>query len=402
MQIKVMAVKSSGDLFVIFIAFLSLSVGLVAEGQTPFHVYKLDTQWDTNGADISPDSRFVAVEASKGSKEGQSIELVNEIQVWDFRNGKPVASKVLSREKFNDPHDIRSEPQFVRYADAGTKIVVCQLDHLLLLDSKTLDQLQSVDLGKAAWPRFPPDTGLVSYVGDVEIDQRGNRAAVLLEWGAEGGELRIYDLGSGNLMRKWSFPNYGFGGISMDPKGARVAISLLPFSPGERPLPSKERNVFVYDVNSGEITSESNTGYLAAEVRFVENDTLATVSAETGLGGHKKDGIRLWDVKTGRLLREILSPSTGVRYHLEVSEDGKTALGYVAKEVNHWWWFDPASVITEYERFRLWDLATGGVIATSPDLPNVTGSDLALSPKGDVVLVYRVATGDTLVFYELR
>lgn len=249
---------------------------------------------------------------------------------------------------------------------------------------------------------LPPRHRLVSYVHDVEIDQRGNRAAVLLEWGAEGGELRIYDLGSGNLTRKWSFPNYGFGGVSMDPKGARVAISLLPFSPGERPLPSKERNVFTYDVNSGEITSEFSTGYLAAEVRFVGNDTLATVSAETGLGGHKKDGIRLWDVKTGRLLREILSPPTGVRYHLEVSEDGKTALGYVAKEVNHWWWLDPASVITEYARFRLWDLATGGVIATSPDLPNTTGSDLALSPKGDVVLVYDVATGGALVFYELR
>lgn len=156
------AVKSSRYVFVIFIVFLSLRVGVIARGDEPhsFHIYKLDTGWATNGADISPDSRFVAVETSKESKEGQSIELVNEIQIWDFRNGKRVASKVLSREKFNDPHDISGEPQFVRYADAGAKIVVCQLDHLLLLDSKTLDQSQSIDLEKSAWPRFPPDTGL--------------------------------------------------------------------------------------------------------------------------------------------------------------------------------------------------------------------------------------------------
>ncbi|MGH9864754.1 MAG: hypothetical protein ACRD4H_04995, partial [Candidatus Acidiferrales bacterium] len=214
--------------------------------------------------------------------------MANEIQLWDFRNSKLVASKILSREKFAEPSEISHDrdPQFIRYADDGSKLILCQKGHLFVLDSDTLNQLQAIDLGKSAWPPVPPRWGAGdSYVADIEPDANATRAALLMKWGTGGGELRVYDIISGNLVRKWNFPNFDFGGISIDPGGSRVAISLLPFSPGERPLPSRVRNVFIYDVNSGEIASKFNTGYLAAEIRFVGSDTVATVSAEVGLGG---------------------------------------------------------------------------------------------------------------------
>ncbi|MGH9710186.1 MAG: WD40 repeat domain-containing protein, partial [Candidatus Acidiferrales bacterium] len=385
----------------------ALSAGAQAEKektQTSFRIYEVDTGWGTYDARFSPNGQLLAVDSYRWE---DTSELIEQIQIWDFRNSRLVASKTLARQKMPKVDDAGLKRGFVRYADAGKKIIACACNEgrLFVLDSKTLAELQNIDLGKSGWPQFPSNSADEAANGVMAIaaTSEENRVAVLLTWGlAKASELRVYDLASGSLARKWNFPNFDFGGISIDPEGSRVAISLLPFSPGERPLPSRVRNVFIYDVYSGEIASEFNTGYLAAEVRFVGSDTVATVSAEVGLGAHKKDGIRLLDVKTGRLLREILSPPTGVRYHLEVSGNGKTALGYVAKEVNHWWWFDPASVVTEYERFRLWDLATGSVMATSPDLPSMITSHFALSPNGKVVLIYPAAAGGPLVFYELR
>jgi len=374
----------------------------------PFRTYQIDTGWGAYDADFSPDGRFLAVDSYRGEYAADKTKLIEQeqVQIWDFRNRSLVSSKTLWEQR---PPAVTNDASlnrgFVRYIEHGKKILVCACNEgrLLVLDSKTLAQVSSINLGKLTWPRQWPNA--VLYVEAVEVDQEDTqaRAAVLVglkeySWG----QVRIYDLNSGNLIAYRSFSS-DIGGISIDPAGKRVAVALLPFSPGERPLRRKERNVVILDADTGKPITEINTGYLAATVRFVGSDTVATVSAEYGLGGHKKDGIRLCDVKTGRLLREILSPPTGVRYHLEVSEDGKTALGYTTKEVNHWWWFDPASVIAEYARFRLWDLATGRVIATSPDLSSmIAGSDFALSPKGDVVLIYPVNSGGPLVFYELK
>jgi len=374
-----------------------------SERSYPFYIHKLDTGWGTYDAEFSPDGQTLAVD----SYRWEDAELTEQIQIWDFRDMRLIATKTLSRKKMRKVDDAGLKRGFVRYVDDGKKIIACACNEgrMFVLDQKTLVELEDIDLGKSTWPRFPSNSAdeADNGVAGIAAARYEDRAAILLTSGlGKASELRVYDLASGSLVRKWSFQDLVFGGISIDQRGDRVAMALLPFSPGERPLPSKEHNVFIYNVNSGKVISEFNTGYLAARVRFVGNDTVATVSAEAGLGGHKKDGIRLLDVKTGRLLREILSPPTGVRYHLEVSGNGQTALGYVAKEVNHWWWFDPASVITEYERFRLWDLATGDVIATSPNLRSLTTSGFALSPNGNIVLTFPGKAAGPLIFYQLN
>jgi len=85
-----------------------------------------------------------------------------------------------------------------------------------------------------------------------------------------------------------------------------------------------------------------------------------------------------------------------------VSGDRRVVLGYVGldKLVGHWW--TDRNNVTIYRRFRLWNLGTDEVIATSPDLPSLVDSAFALSAKGDVVLVYPVARGGALHFYEIR
>jgi WD40 repeat protein len=272
--------------------------------------------------------------------------------------------------------------------------------HLLVLNPDNLQEIQNIDLEKSAWPSLLPKIpGIHAHVYDVQLDYRGDRAAIALSWGVEsGGELRVYDLKSGRLLNKWDFQKVSVGQISIDSDGRRVAVPIMR----EESFRSSERNLFIFDVDSSKEIMEINTGYVAGVVRFAGPDTVATVSNELGLGSHRKDGIRFWDIKTGRLVREIRSAPEGVRYRLELSGDGQVIAGYVGKQVSHWWWFDPASFYTEYDRFRVWNLATGKVIATSPDLDSLFRFNFRLSRRGDLVLGYPVNTGGPLRFYELQ
>lgn len=383
------------------------------EQQDSFQIYTLDTGWGTVGADVSPDGRFVAIEAVKGSVVPMGIEEVEEMQIWSFRDRKLVANKALAQQTYAKTGDIPTDYDrgFVRYSSSGSKLVVYWKDRfapkgrLLVFDSKTLDELQNIDLGMSSWPRLPPSVSdFHSLVVDVQVDERGRRAAVLLEWGIYGGgELRVYDLASGTLLRKWDFKDVGLELMSIDPQGRRIAIPVLPFPPGERPLRAKERNLRILEVDSGKTVSEINTGYIAGAVAFIGEDRVATVSANPDVKHFDKDTIKIWDVETGRLIRQISSQPGGVHDTLLVSADGRVALGYVGldKLVGPWWMIERNNV-TVYQRFRLWNLGTDEVIATSPDLPSLVGSAFALSANGDVVLIYPVARGGTLHFYEIR
>jgi WD40 repeat protein len=369
----------------------------IPEQQNSFRVYTLDTGSGTLGADIDPDGRSAAVESYTWE---DSTQLVEEIQLWDFHDHKLISRKDLARVKVPKIDEAGLRRGFVRFADSGRKIIVCECTegHLLVFDSKTLDELQNIDLGMSSWPRFPE-----SLVIDVQVDARGGRAAVLLEQGIYGGgELRVYEPASGALLRKWDFQDVGFGRMSIDPQGQRIAIPVLPFVLGARRLRADERNLQILDVDSGKTVSEINTGYIAAAVAFIGQDRVATVSANPDVKHFDKDTIKIWDVETGRLIHQISSEPGGVHDTVLVSGDRRVALGYVGldKLVGHWW--ADRNNVTVYRRFRLWNLGTDEVIATSPDLPQLVDSAFALSAKGDVVLVYPVARGGMLHFYEIR
>jgi hypothetical protein len=374
------------------------------EGQNPFQISTLDTEWGTLSADVAPDDHVAAVNSFGWENKS---ELVEQLQVWDFHKHTLVASKTLMRQTLPKVDDAAINPGFVRFAQSGRKIVVCECNQgrLLVLEPKTLDELQSIDLEMSSWPRVHPNaSGFHSFVADVQVDERADRAAVLLAWwGLGGGELRVYDLISGKIIQKWDF-QADVGKISLDPAGDMVAILFIPFPPGDRLLSLKERNLSVLNVDSGETVTKINTGYVASSVAFVGNDRFATVSANPEPRYFSKDTLKIWNARTGQLIREISSQPGGVHDTLLVSAGGQVALGYVGldKERGHWWLGQESYLDNVYRRFRLWDLMTGQAIATSSDLPSLTGSAFALSAKGDIVLIYPVASGGPLQFYEMK
>jgi WD40 repeat protein len=386
--------------------------------QSPFRVYTIDSGWGYYGAAFSPDNSLVALIGSKGTLGKQGTEVIEEIQIWDFRNKNLVAEKVLSRQLLPTPDASYERETFLyAYTQSGSMIMLYRSGHLALLDSHTFEEVRNVDLGIAQWPKSPPNSSSHPFVKKVALDSSAARVAVLLQWGSGGGgELRVYSLAPGDLIRKWDYHDLkadsgryaDFGGMDISPDGKRVAVSVIPFVLGEGVLRPSDRNVFILDIDSGSKISEINTRYPAGDVCFAPTDplTLLTVSADNfDKERSSKDAIEIWDPQTGKMLRELTAPAEGVHFQVQVSSDGHTLMGYTGLEkfADHWWLGQEETGRIAYDRFRLWDLATGHVIAASPEIPpSASRREFRLSPKGDVVLLYPDTPGErTVTFYEL-
>ena len=372
-----------------------------AKVEKPMHVYSLGVanQW---GADLAPDGSAVAVAKLRrvAPEETKKEEVFVEVEVWDFVAQKLLAQRTLSHRPASA--SLTAEWGEVRYSGDGKVLLVYDGEILHVLRSATLDEITRIDLGLPSWPR---DSQVVDLVTPRDVS---GELAILLSWGGgRGGALRIYDLQTGTLRRQWEFdrgyPELGAHAV-WRPDGRRVAVSLLPLVPGEE-VPKEQPNVQVMDAESGKVLARFNAGYAAGPLCFTPKDTLITATASPAwalvFGRHK---IKIWNATTGRLLREIDSPPAGVRSSLAISADGKLLFGYTgAERANTAPNASDSTLITE-QRFRVWEVASGRVVATSPKiLPlGVKRPELRLSAKGDRVLVFWQDKNMPLVIYEVQ
>ena len=360
------------------------------------HTLDVRGQW---GADISPDGRTVAVAVQK--KDSASGKTTVDAELWDFRANRKLAHRTLSRRPI--VAITSAEWGQVRFTSDGKTLLIYDGELLHVLKAESLEEITRVDLGLPAMPREAEVLGLA-------VPRNGRRAfAVLLSRGSgRGGAVRVYDLGTGALRRNWEFakgfPEYG-SRIAWSADGKKLALSLLPTLPGET-LPRQEKNLQVVNVDAGTVAGQWNTGYLAGPVAFAGENQVATATAEMAWkmqsgGGHP---VRVWNAVTGRMVQEIASAPSGVRGSLEISADGRRVLGYVGDERSDEPQSDPESTIgIREQRFRVWELPTWRIVATSPAiLPNAPKrAQLRLSGKGDAVLVYWKFVDTPLVLYEV-
>lgn len=362
---------------------------------------------------IAPNDRQIAVDAvvvSGQSTDSRERKAAEEIQIWDWQSGKLNSRKVLNEETFLRFPNVAADGRFVRYSDSGSRLIVCRGDgHLLLMDAGSLNVLRDIDMEKSKWPASMRASNAHSFVRDMEVDAHAHRAAVLLSWGlSDGGELRAYDLASGKLIHEWTIPAgtrfSPYGAISMDPEGNRVALGLEPFLPGERTLRPDENNVVIYEVSSGRVLNSINTGYLTGTVHLSADGTLLTVSADYSHPDRSaKDTLKFWDVQTGKLIREIANSPEGIHYSLQASENGSVAVAYTGLEKTKG--FLERVNVTVYQRLRMWDLATGKVLATTSDLLPIVqdgAPHFHVSPKGDVIVIYPIGLSRPLSIIEIK
>lgn len=372
---------------------------MTGDQEPKMQVYSIRQEWTAQGAALSPDGRYLAVEVERSTGSGEvslaNVQLFEDIQIWDFREQKLLARRTLSNRNGATP--LITEERYVRYGGGGQTLVVYDGNVLHVLHADTLEEIRRIDLG------LPPPSR-ESHLDDLEIDEKSGRVAALISWGlGQGGAVHVYDLDTGQLIRQWKFDEQSIvntGSLAWEPGGDRLAVTLLYAIPGRR-HPRGVPNLLVLDVASGKITTRIDTGYVAGPVCFTSDNKILTASLNANEKWYKEDTIKVWDAQSGRLLREIDNLPAGVHKELDVSADGRLVLGYVKLDK-----YLPLQHYSEliYQKFRLWNLKTGEVIATSPEIdPNKTSNPvLRLHPTGSLVLVYSAPSSGAVIVFELE
>jgi WD40 repeat protein len=389
---------------------------------------RFDIGSGVQGLAISPDSQSVALYTSTLSN---GDEIVSEIQIWDWREVKVRLRRVISRRKPVDISRYSIGQQFVRYADSGKKLVICQDGNVLVLDSSTLQELRNIDLRLEPYPRRgqPGSSDFSRFldVTDVEVSSNNQRVAILLNLGiTENGELRIYDIGSGTLLRKWTLTqtdqrpsernqsksvfDLSLRVVSIDASGNKVALASGALQIDGVPPQSRENTVRIFDIDSGKETREIAIGPLPGVARFVSSHPLVVATVPVGVPSYplhslkkkepKQYALSLWNAETGERIFTISSPPGGAHDFLDVSENGRIAMGYISYSKCGFFVSGVESGCADYDnRFRLWDLTTGKAILTSPALGRKPGlyfdrevDHIMLSPRGDLVVTWTLGS----------
>ena len=395
--------------------------GLNSKSVKSFRPSLFDVGEGVQGFAISPDSQSVALYASTGSNRD---EIVSEIQIWDWHTTKMLLRRVVSRRNSVDHSKYYKGGPFVRYADSGKKLVLCQEGNMLVLDSSTLQELKSIDLdlGPPSLRGSPGSSEYSKYLHVTDMEVSSNqRVAILLNYGPTGsGEIRVYDFMDGSLLKKWiltksdqfstkkdqPYEPYFQRAVSIDPDGNKITFASSAVQIDRKPLQSQEYTVRILDINSGEETRKIASSTLPIVARFVSSHPLIVATVYRGAPSYplyslltkdpKPYVLSLWNAESGDLIRTISSTPGGIHDFLEISEDGRIALGYINYGKCGFFFPGMESGCAEYDnKFRLWDLTTGEVIATSPAMTRrlTTGfyfssetDHVMLSPKGDLVV----------------
>jgi hypothetical protein len=369
--------------------FVSIMVMASAIGKLnpSFQIYPMEITGVLD-ADVAPNSREAAfvVQRVVSTKGSDTLTFFNDLQVWDFHKKSLTTHKKLWEGQAvlprNPDPDVDLQ-RVLRYSHNGKSIIFSDGNSIHILDSSNYEERNRFSL--APFPGAGGSWG--SNILRVSPDDR-KVAVYLANTVRFASTIRIYDLGTGHLDRELT-PSMGVGsgGLAWSPDGTKLAFIWLPVHPGED-LPLDARNVRIVNVVSGDEVSSFNTGYVAGPIEFLSDAVVITASTNPDPDRFSDDTIKFWDVKTGRFLRQIANPDTGIRNELAVSSDGRRIVGYTGKEryneLTH------EHQILE-QRFRVWDSETGKLLATSPDiLPKefIYGLQLQLSSKGDLVLVW--------------
>ncbi len=391
-----------------FVASLAGAHPPHAEGRS-LQLYRLRLP-NTWAAALAPDGHHIAAIIIRPLTSGGRQRWQDRLQVWDFRTRELLTDRGLAVE--DTPAD--STSRSLQYTPDGRHLIYCDGLSVHVFGASNYREIRS-------FPAIPPSTpGARWEARRTAISPGGGKIAVKeVQWdqgGVTGRELlSVYSLKSGVVLRKWDLQPATIGGFAWSPDGRSLAVTTVPdyddYCPHQkcdlaelRKLP----DLRILALEGGAIAVA--TGYEetwlhyhwwnrwwgygitddpAADVAFLGNSTVATVSGGPAFGPGKKDDLRIWDSTTGKLLRQIASPPNGTHYQVRVSQNGRVLLAYVGKDHRNENFLD-----TTQQRFRLWDTATWQVLFTSPavPIPKVTPlgqrAHFDLSADGRLVMVW--------------
>jgi WD40 repeat protein len=357
---------------------------------TRWKTYNLVADGDVRACTFTPNGGRVALVYLTEhflSEKPWNVIYTSHLAVWNFDTQNLEEKSKWEYTSTDQGDSWPIHPRYIEYSADGRYLVMLDEAELHVLDARTYAEVRRVTYEE---PQQIPHDGWTTVGFSLAGD--GSRAALAISStiGGNGGFVRIYDLGTGQVVREWRLLDgvLYVTGVALSRDGERVAVSSLPVPRSSDPesfIPAGINNVRVMDVQIGKTITAVNTNYVAGPVVFGPNNTLLTASINDDRKGYSLDTIKVWDVSSGTLLREIENPHGGIHYRLNFSSDGKLLLGYTGteKSVENF-------VTIDTQQFQIWDFTSGHLVAGSPTFgPNKdTVPEMRISPDGNHVVVW--------------
>jgi WD40 repeat protein len=397
--------------FVLITVLLPWLLGYPAYAERPLPQRELKAYLlheNSNSGDISPDESFVVTELSRRetTSDPSTSKVSDLVQLWDFRNDKLVAENILRiniRERREALTYWRSE--YVRYSSDG-KIVIAYLDRVLyVLRAVDLREIRRISIsGPPAEARtYNGKNGIHNFTIDAEVtslELSPARSEAVLVWarGPSNSWIDVVDFDSAK-QTLWNTRERGLGwmnvkAVSWTSDGEHLVVAVPNVFPCGRPLDAPD--VFVVDPTSGGIENKLSTGLLVGDITVTADGRLFAVDYDcVGVFVNHDPKLRVFDLRTGKKVKELSGRGTGVRYAVSASRDGHRVAAYTGIVKAGFDWGDIVPFDKDLDAtFSVWDLSTYEVLVTSQNLAQRTAGrfrvagqmPLRMSPKGDFIL----------------
>src|SRR5262249_40138334 len=139
------------------------------------------------------------------------------------------------------------------------------------------------------------------------------------------GTISIYDLATGKPVKSWGTPKGWVSftnNLAWDAHGTLILVAI----PNATPCMStgSQPDVFAFDVHTGAIKQKFTTGLLAGSIVLTPDSHVLAVDRNClGVLTNRNPQLRVFDLSTGKNVREVSGRGAGVRYCVTASADGR-------------------------------------------------------------------------------
>jgi len=360
----------------------------------------------TQSADISPDEQWVVTVGTKkldvAASENKAV--VHVVRLWNFKEGKQVAefaaqrSEVRAAPKGYVLDRSRTEP-IVRFSPDGNVVIVL-IDRMIhIVRAADLTELRTILLDTPAnVTRTSPSGRTIihePFARAVELSPDGKVVAVVWITDMIYGRIQLYDFASGNMTLARDTP-IGWLNFTKSIAWSPGGESLLVPIPNEMRCssPNSQPDIFAFDRQTGAIKNKISSGLLVGSIAVSSDGHVLAVDLNCIAVFKNHDAkLKVFDLATGKHLRNVSARGTGARYVVSASADGSRFLAYTGKMAVEFDWSDavPYDKVVD-ETFSVWSLANYEGIVTSQNIHGLKESDLRLSSKGKFAVSYGTAS----------
>lgn len=388
-------------------ALRAAAIGLLAaaslaaeDGKSTFHRRDLVFQSYIDDSDLSPDGTVfaVALEERAGEEAHRS-----RVELWDFSAGK------LVQKSFSATW--RGLPQiYVHFSGDGKYVLFYDGDGTLHVLDRNLNEIRHLDIGLASddikklnelaatanLGRIEPLPVRPVFVEEMAVAPSGSLVAVRVALREFSQMVRVFDFGSGTVVRTWGQAAIHSGSgkrMAWNAAGQRLALAFDT----ELQRENHSGDILIYETKSTAISQFLRSGLGGvASLAFAGEDLVVAPAKSAGHGLSVLRAVSL----AGHHQRSFSVPDTGLRDPFAVTADGNTLVALASRIIQ-----DPndPSVLRPLDtRFAVWDLSEKAPKAITPDLWPVKVPRVAISVNGKRLLVARHYDSRRVILLELN